>query len=456
MTEDERAAWALFRWRLISPLLDPACTRADRRDYLAYLQAHPPHDPRGRPWVPSVRTLERYQRAYRLGGLDALQPSVRADCGARRAIPEAVWAQAVRLKREVPERSAEQVLALLTAWAPTVGMDPSTMAAVRRATLYRHWRQAGITRRQLQATPVKRYRRWEASAPGMLWQSDVLEGPWLPDPAPRDPGRKRVVYGLTLLDDYSRRIVAGRWAWHADTALLEDLLAEALSRWGVPQRLYTDNGSLYTSDRLAQICARLGIRLVHTPPYTPAGKGKQERLWGHIQASFLPELRIRPPESLGELNRLFQAWVEEHYHRRVHSTTGETPLARWGTGGVHRPVTVAALRDAFRLEVTRYVDKTGQVSWQGQRWIVPEGLLQTRVTLRWDPHHPDTVEVWHHGQRYGVAVREDQAVPPAPGSPAPPRTPESATGLHYLDLLADRQAARRPGVPYAGKEGSHL
>ena len=166
----------------------------------------------------------------------------------------------------------------------------------------------------------------------------------------------------------------------------------------------------------------------------------------------MPELRIRPPESLGELNRLFQAWVEEHYHRRVHGTTGETPLARWGTGGVHRPVTVAALRDAFRLEVTRYVDKTGQVSWQGQRWIVPEGLLQTRVTLRWDPHHPDTVEVWHHGQRYGVAVRADQAVPPAPGSPTPPAAPEPATGLHYLELLADRQAARRPGVPYAGEE----
>ena len=34
MTDDERAAWALFRWRLISPLLDPACTRADRRDFL--------------------------------------------------------------------------------------------------------------------------------------------------------------------------------------------------------------------------------------------------------------------------------------------------------------------------------------------------------------------------------------------------------------------------------------
>jgi len=114
-------------------------------------------------------------------------------------------------------------------------------------------------------------------------------------------------------------------------------------------------------------------------------------------------------------------------------------------------VTVATLRDAFRLEVSRWVDKTGPGSWRGQRWIVPEGLLQTRVTLRGDPHHPDTVEVWHQGQRYGVAVRADQAVPPASG-PTPPSTPPEPTGLNYLDLLVTRQHARRPGVPYAREE----
>jgi len=451
MTDDEQEAWALFRYRLISPLLDPACSHADRAATLAYLRAHPPQDPHGRRWMPALRTLERYQQRYRTGGLEALRPLRRADWGTRRTIPAACWEQACRLKREVPERSADQVVALLAAWAPTVGIDPAVIARIRPSTLYRQWRQAGITRRQLQAIAPKRYRRWEAPAPGALWQSDVMAGPWLPDPHPRAPDRTRQTACLVLMDDYSRRIVAGRWAWQADTALLEDLLAEALLRYGAPERLYTDNGSIYTSDRLTQICARLNIRLVHTPPYTPAGKGKQERLWGHIQASFLPELRVRPATSLGELNTLFQAWVEEHYHRRVHSETGMTPLARWGAGGVHRAVTVASLRDAFRLEVSRWVDKTGQVSWQGHRWIVPEGLLQTRVTLRWDPHHPDTVEVWHQGHRYGIAVRADHAVPSASGATPPPAPPDT-TGLNYLDVLRARQHARRPGVPYAREE----
>jgi len=61
MTDDEQEAWALFRYRLISPLLDPACSHADRAAYLAYLRAHPPQDPHGRRWMPALRTLERYQ-----------------------------------------------------------------------------------------------------------------------------------------------------------------------------------------------------------------------------------------------------------------------------------------------------------------------------------------------------------------------------------------------------------
>ena len=87
------------------------------------------------------------------------------------------------------------------------------------------------------------------------------------------------------------------------------------------------------------------------PPYQPAGKGKQERFWGSRQASFLPELHVQPADSLGQLNTGFAAWLEDHDHRRVHGTTGETPVARWGTGSVHRPQTLEPIRAAFRVVV---------------------------------------------------------------------------------------------------------
>ena len=299
-------------------------------------QAHPPTAPTGQAFLPSPRSLRRYVRQYQQGGFEALRPQPRADIGTLRAIPTELWDQIVALKREVPERSAEQVLALLTAWAPTVGIAPATVARVRRATLYRQWARHGLTRRQLRVAAPKRYHRWEATAPGDLWQTDVMNGPYLPDPTAEDPDRKRATYCLTLIDDYSRRVVAGQFAWSADSVLLEQLLWEAFLRWGVPRRLYTDQGAIYTSDRLDLICGRLDIRLVHTPPYTPQGKGKQERWWRHLQTSFLPELRAEPAESLGQLNTWFAAWCEQHYHRRVHSETGG-PLC--SAGDRRRPST---------------------------------------------------------------------------------------------------------------------
>lgn len=197
--------------------------------------------------------------------------------------------------------------------------------------------------------------------------------------------------------------------------------------------------------------ARLGARVVHTPPYTPSGKGKQERFWGSLQASFLPELRVQPAASLGMLNTWFAAWLEEHDHRRVHGTTGETPVVRWGTGGVHRLQTAEQIQRAFRVVVSRHVDKTGQVRWQGARWIVPEGLLQTTVPLQYDPYQPEVVTVWQQDTWWGPAVRSDQAVPDS-GPAASAVTPPPRSGLSYLTLLTAQQQARRPGVAYTAAE----
>ncbi len=449
MTDEECEAWALYRYRVISPCLDSATAPQTREAYRHFLREHPITAPTGHLAPPSERTLSRWIAAYRTGGFAALRPQTRADAGRMRAIPPALWAQAVALKREVPERSAEQVLALLRTWAPAAGIPVAAVDGIRRSTLYRHWHRAGWTKKRMRTTAPKRYRRWEASGPGDLWQSDVMSGPFLPNPTPEQPDRMRATYCLVLLDDYSRRIVAGQFAWSADTALLEALLWTAIERWGAPQRLYTDNGLVYSSRRLEGILARLDIRLIHTPPYTPQGKGKQEKLWGFVQSSFLPELRVRPAETLGELNAWFTAWCEEHYHQRVHRATGEAPVVRWRAGNLHRAVAWETLHTAFQERCARTVDKTGQVQWQGRHWLVPEGLLQCRVELRWDPHAPETVEVWYENQLYGRAIAADTVGPLSDAAPA--RAPEMwvGPGLSYLEVLASQRDGRFGGIRLA-------
>ena len=133
MTDAEREAWALFRYRLISPLLDPALTPADRHAYTAFFRAHPPTSPTGMPFVPSPRSLRRYPAIYRQHGFDALRPQRRADWGTRRSIPDPLWDQAALLKREAPQRSATQVCA-----AGGVGADGGARPRRRGAHSPRH------------------------------------------------------------------------------------------------------------------------------------------------------------------------------------------------------------------------------------------------------------------------------------------------------------------------------
>lgn len=169
-----------------------------------------------------------------------------------------------------------------------------------------------------------------------------------------------------------------------------------------------------------------------------------------MQSSFLPELRVQPADSLGQLNTWFTAWCEEHDHRRVHRETGEAPIVRWQTPQAHRPVSWEALHRAFQDRCQRTVDKTGQVSWQGRRWLVPEGLLPCRVELRWDPHAPETVEVWYENQCYGRAVAADSPTIVPEAAPPPAPDPWVGPGLSYLEILAtQRQTRLQGGIQWA-------
>ena len=67
-------------------------------------------------------------------------------------------------------------------------------------------------------------------------------------------------------------------------------MREAIRRHGVPSALYTDNGGCFTDSSLQRTCAVLGIKLVHSRPGQPAGRGKIEKVFQTIQQQFLVEV----------------------------------------------------------------------------------------------------------------------------------------------------------------------
>ena len=155
-----------------------------------------------------------------------------------------------------------------------------------------------------------------------MWIGDVLVGPFVPHP--RTSGSKRA-YLFVLVDDYSRLLVHGRWVTDQNTRAGQDVLRAAIQRRGLPERLYVDNGAPYSHAALERSCAVLGIRLIHSRPYSPEGRGKQERLNRFIRERFLTEAEAHGIASFTELNDRFLAWSEQVCNTRVHAETARRP-----------------------------------------------------------------------------------------------------------------------------------
>lgn len=276
-----------------------------------------------------------------------------------------------------------------------------------------------------------------------MWIGDVLVGPFVPHP--RVTGSQRA-YLFLLVDDYSRLLLHGRWVPEQTARAGQEVLRAAIQRRGLPERLYVDNGAPYANAALERTCAVLGIRLIHSRPYSPEGRGKQERLNRFIRERFLLEAEAQGITSFTELNDQFLAWTEQVCNTRVHAETEQVPLVRFLTGGPPRHVEPALLRDAFRAAVLRRVSRTAAVSLAGQRYAVDPALVDRRVELRFDPDDLTRLEVYWEGRSFGNAVpyvigrHVQRQVPPAPTPPAAP-----PTGVDYLGLVQAAYAAQTLG-----------
>ena len=185
-------------------------------------------------------------------------------------------------------------------------------------------------------------------------------------------------------------------------------------RRGVPRKLYVDNGPAFRSNHLAYIAAALQINLIHAKPFSPQGKGKIERFFRTVRASFLyDELVSELSETnhpLMELNERLSVWIMDRYHQRTHSSTSETPLERFKNGIQMVRAAPDDLTDYFRKAVMRTVTKDRVVHLDGKLYETPVDLIGERVELLYhDDDNPD-VEARFDGKSYGILRPVDPGI----------------------------------------------
>ncbi|HLY84878.1 MAG TPA: DDE-type integrase/transposase/recombinase, partial [Acidimicrobiales bacterium] len=278
--------------------------------------------------------------------------------------------------------------------------------------------------------------RFEAGAVNEIWTADLMNGPVVGG---------RDCYLSVIIDDRSRFLVAARFVRRPDAYRFAGVFRSALATCGVPQILYCDNGSCYADKSLRRTCAVLGVRLTHSEPGRPMGRGKVERVIETVQQQFMVEVTgderrpaRHPVSSLDELNRLLEAWVRTVYHARPHSGTGQAPRDRWDAAGPQLIPDPGRLRQAFAWSEVRLVRKTATVELEKNVYSVDPFLVGRKVELVFDPADMSEVDVYWQGRKAGRGVPQvigRHAHPKAPPDEDDP-PPLKLTGTDYLGLVA--------------------
>jgi hypothetical protein len=229
-----------------------------------------------------------------------------------------------------------------------------------------------------------------------------MDGPWLPDPVTES--KKRKAYLFCFLDDYARLVPYAEFFWDEALPRMERVLKVAMLRRGVPKAIYVDNGKVYAANQFAAAYASLGIQRIHSQPYCPEGRGKQERFFETVRLQFMPEVAVSSIATLDELNQSFWTWLELIYHQAIHSETSQTPLARYQQGLKDiRSADHNQLVQAFRWRETRKVRKDGRIELQGNSYQVDPAFIGRSLELRFDPFDLSSLELWFNGRCLGNA-----------------------------------------------------
>ena len=214
--------------------------------------------------------------------------------------------------RESPELSSRQ----LSAW-----ITDNEGFAISESTVYRILRREGLVKRQeTQLTAAKEYHT-KTTRPHQMWASDT--------------SYFRVVgwgyyYLVTVMDDYSRFILAWKLQRDMSANSLIEVIQEAVDATGMTEvpvedrtRLLSDNGAGYVSRAFRNYLRLVGIGHILAAPFHPQTNGKLERYHQSIKR----EVNQVPYELPGQLERAVADFVEYYNFRRYHKALGNVTPA---------------------------------------------------------------------------------------------------------------------------------
>jgi len=380
-----------------------------------------PHLEGGRPLQSVVRdagiafrTAGRWVAQYRRHGLAGLARKGRGDKGERRVVSERVRKAIEGLALERPALPMQSIYRQAAQFAEQLGEPCASYWMVR--AIVRALPSGLLT---LAHEGGKAYSdafdlvyRRQATRSNAIWQADHS---LLDILLVREDGTAAKPWLTIVIDDASRAVAGYYLAFDPPSSLRTSLaLRQAIWRkeeahWpvcGVPDVLYTDNGSDFASRHMEQVAVDLKMQLVFSIPGKPRGRGRIERFFRTVDDMFLCDLdgylrrsRSKPTLRIEQLDRLFRAFLLDVYHRHASAGAEMPPVECWQAQGF-LPRMPASLEQLDLLLIyaarSRKVRRDG-IHFENFRYISPTlaAYVGEDVTLRYDPRDMGEMRVFH-------------------------------------------------------------
>jgi putative transposase len=386
MDKEIREKIALKRYQLISPVLaEPA--RAQNEYFRK--QAETEHEfPRYGLRKVRVSTMKGWLKKYRKGGFDLLKPKNRSDGGRPKRFDEGLL-KAIEIKCKAHPSLSVQKLYEMLRDQNLLGHPP-----VHYNTLLRVVKEQGWLPLKDRTDVRKAY---EVDNVNDLWISDFMHGPQV-----RTANRSAKAILCAILDDHSRIVVGHAFSASETISALTLVLKEAFLAYGIPKRLYVDNGSSFSSDLLTRSCAQAGISLIHSKPYDSPSRGKVERFFRTVRERFLSVLQ--EGMTLEELNEAFALWLKDDYHHKLHTGIEERPIDRYNASVgrvLIRRLSRTELDEIFLIRHERVVNHDATISFKGGLYEVPAAYIRQRIEIRHPIDEPEELYLYDNGIRVG-------------------------------------------------------
>ena len=224
-------------------------------------------------------------------------------------------------------------------------------------TIWRILKARGFVTPQPHKRPRSSWKRFEAALPNECWQADVTHV---------EVADGQVFEVLNVLDDHSRLCVACHVFVVTRSVDVARVLHNSAGKWGYPERLLTDNGLIFSTQRrhhdagaLELELMALGVASRTSRPYHPQTCGKVERFHQTMKKFLAKQEPAATKKQLqAQLSRFARYYNEVRPHRSLERST---PLSVWSAREKAYPRGPKLDIAGYRVRRDR-VDRSGAVT----------------------------------------------------------------------------------------------